>query len=98
MPTAVENNAGFEYGASRGFEYGGLRGFEYGGLYSDGIRSVRGIPESLVNAVVARGRGISVEGGRTLYSDDWTTKSGKRWRLFVITLGGTILTSWVEQG
>jgi hypothetical protein len=114
MPTAVENNAGFEYGANhgfeyggkqgfeyggtQGFEYGGSQGFEYGGLYPGRLLASRGIPASLVKAVVARGRGTSVGAGKTLFSDDWTARSGKRWQLFVITLGGVIVTSWVEQG
>ena len=90
ISTAVENNAGFEYG--------GKQGFEYGGSYSNRLLASRGIPASPVKAAVARGHGTSAGAGKTLYSDYWTARSGKRWHLFVITLGGAIVTSWVEQG
>lgn len=90
MPTAVENNGLFEYGASHGFEYGAS--------YAQKIQLARGIPAIAVSAVVARGRGTSVGAGKTMYSDDWTARNGQRWQLFVITQGNTVITSWAEQG
>jgi hypothetical protein len=90
MPTAVEKTFTFEYG--------GNQGFEYGAKYAGKIRLARGIPATVVSAIVARGRGTSVGAGLTLYSDDWSTWNGQQWQLFVLTLGNTVVTCWAAQG
>ena len=65
--------------------------------YTDKILTIRGIPEAAVEAVIAKGRGAAIEGGKTLFQHRFADVNGLDWTINVICDGSVRLSSWIER-
>ena len=70
---------------------------EHEGQYARDILASRAIPEAIVSKLIARGLGVAIGEGKTLHRHVWAEPNGQGWGLCAITMGGRLLTSWMER-